>query len=167
MRYLRIRSLILAVLLATPAAAQNLDALMAGLPTAEGQDGQMAALAACIAGKGDAEATAALFTGAGWGRDDDTEMGLVYLTAPTPGLSAMVNADGGYCEVASGSLGTPNAVGTVSKLAIMGQLPMAIAYEPECGGMTLGDALVEITSTGQDPECASETESVIRVTFPK
>lgn len=167
MRHLRIRSLILAALLATPAVAQNLDALMAALPTAEGQDGQLAALAACITGKGDPEATAAIFTAAGWTRNDDTEMGVIDLLSPTPGISATLFADGGSCEVASGSIGTPTANGTVSKLAIQGQIMMGIAEGYDCGGMTLGDAVVEITSTGQDPTCASETDSVIRVIFPK
>lgn len=65
------------LLLATPAAAQNLTARMAPLAAAKGQDGR---LAACLQGGGDPEATAAPFTGRGRERIDDDGAGLANFT---------------------------------------------------------------------------------------
>ncbi len=79
----------------------------------------------------------------------------------------MLDAEGGYCEVASGSIGTPDANATVTRLAMQGQMMLGMAEGPDCGGYSLGDAIIVVTSTGQDPSCNSETDSVIRVTFPK
>jgi hypothetical protein len=151
----------------TTAAAQSLDALLVGLAAAEGENVQLAALAACLQGGGDAEVTAGLFTGAGWTREDDDEMGMTYLGAPSAPLGATLAIDGGYCEVASGSIGTPTANATVSRMAIEGQMMMGMAEGTDCPGFTLGDAVVVVTSTGQDPTCNSDTDSVIRVSFPK
>ncbi len=161
-RWLR-PALALPLALALPAAAQSFDAALAALSRPEGQEGQIAALAACLADGGTADAVRARFASAGWAEEVDGEMGLIDFALPAGGLAVTLAGDGSFCEVASETIGTATAAGSVARLAEILGTPLAPAKGPlGCLAFTLAGATVEVTSTGQDPSCDSDTTSAIR-----
>jgi hypothetical protein len=160
---------LLAAALAAPAAADN-QALL-GLVRSAGQPaeagGYLGGIAACVLGGGVVEATAALFTETGWTREDDTEMGLIYLSGPQGDLGATVALDGSFCEVASEAIGTETAraylVATLAAAGAsqdLGTDPFGCTTHLAAPGVT-----GTVTSTGQDPVCEDAGTSAVRVTF--
>lgn len=165
----RLACLLLAAAHAAPAAADNTALL--GLVRGAGQPamagGYLGGIAACVLGGGVVEATASLFTETGWTREDDTEMGLIYLGSPQGDLGATVAMDGGFCEVASESIGTAEARALlVAALAAAGASqatgtdPYGCTVHLAAPGVTAG-----VTSTGQDPVCEDAGTSAVRLGF--
>ena len=165
-----LRPISLALLLALPVPAVAQDTMMLEFALGDLDDATdstvlRAAGAACILGNGEAEATAALFTAAGWSRGDDTEMGIVTLTPPGGNVTVTLYDDGRICDVSSEVWGFATAIGSLQILAGMSNLRLDADQSQECTVLTLTDTMTaSITSTGQDPVCASETNSSTRYT---
>lgn len=125
-----------------------------------------AAYAACMLGAGDLEATAGIFTDAGWAREDDPEMGLTSLAPPGAEPAILMASDGSFCDVATETLGTDTALSTLQILSgVAGVAPESVDVPTGCLAFRLGSTLAEISSTGNDPVCQSETTSAVRFTF--
>jgi hypothetical protein len=151
---------------ATTAAADP--AMLAGLAAMidDGEGGGLSsAYAACAAGAGDPEATAAFWTGEGWQRTDETEMGLIVLSSPAARWSVTLAADGSFCEVASEQDGTGYAMAQAMAVSMMAGGANPSTGPDGCTLFELPAAKMALTSTGQDPVCTSDTTSAVRVTF--
>jgi hypothetical protein len=166
---MRAAALIGCLLVATPVAADDAVLAVMGrkLDRAADAGGHVSAVIACYRGHGDAEKTAAFFTEAGWSREDDSEMGLTYFASPAADLGVTMAADGSFCEVASETRGTDLALSAfVPVLAAAGLSYDTADTDIGCAAFLPEPGVrVEITSTGQDPVCASETTSAVRVIF--
>jgi hypothetical protein len=165
-----IRTLAAALMLATPAAAQEMMILEMQLGGLEEQrDNQALAplLAACLVGNGDAEATATLFTDAGWTRTDDADMGMVSLTPPWGDPYVTLYDNGAICDVTSEQIGLMKADQNLTPLLLAAQFPINRADVPSgCTAYDLGSGITaEMTSSGNDPQCQSDDTSNIRLTF--
>jgi hypothetical protein len=165
-----IRMALAGLLLATPVAAQEMAVLrmqLGGLD--EQRDNQALAplIAACLVGNGDAGATAALFTDAGWTRSDDAEMGVVSLTPPWGDPYVILYDNGAICDVTSESIGLMRADQNLAPLLLAAQFPINRADVPSgCTAYDIGSGIIaELTSSGNDPQCRSDTTSNIRFTF--
>lgn len=167
---MRATAALLALLLsAAPAVADDMVLSIMGRkldqPAAEG--GHVSAVVACWRGAGDADLTAALFAEGGWTADHDTEMGLIFLASPAGDLAATLADDGSFCEVASERRGTSQASQVLVPMLAAAGLSLQSGNGPSgCQAfMPKPGVTVEITSTGQDPVCASDTTSAIRMNF--
>jgi hypothetical protein len=161
--------LLAAATFATPAPADN-NALL-GLVRSAGQPaetgGYLGGIAACILGGGEVEQTASLFTETGWTREDDAEMGLIYLSGPQGDLGATLAVEGGFCEVASGAIGTDAAkVLLVAALTAAGASQATGTDAYGCTTYLAAPGVTAIvTSTGQDPTCDDNGTSAVRLGF--
>jgi hypothetical protein len=137
--------LALALLLATPALAQDAD------PRNQLVEGYMG----CMSGGGDADLTGEMLEALFWTREDDAEMGLVTFL-PGAGDSTLVYMadDGSFCHVESLTVGEEGA---------------PFDYSKDDMGCTRLDfetgVQATITSGGNDPTCGSDTDSGVRFTF--
>ena len=163
-------TLLVALLLATPAVAQDLSVLQSQLGDLEEEqdNGALAPLiAACLLGDGDAEATAALFTDAGWIRTDDPEMGVVTLVPAWGDPYVTLYQDGAICDVTSETLSLMRADQNLIPLLTAAQFSIDRTDVPSgCIAYDLGKGVVaEMSSSGNDPQCRSDDNSNIRFTF--
>jgi hypothetical protein len=164
------RPLTLSVLLALPVPVLAQDTMMLEFALRDLDDATestvlRAAGAACILGAGNVDAIATPFTDAGWSREDDADMGIVSLTPPAGDVAVTLYDDGTICEVASEVWGFATALGALQILAGTAGLSMDSDQNAECTTIFLTDSITAtVTSTGQDPVCASETNSSIRYT---
>lgn len=156
-------------LLATPALADDMVLSVMGnkldRPAAEG--GHVSAVVACLLGGGDIDLTLRTFERRGWTGSHDTEMGLIDLTNPAGDLAVTLADDGSFCTIASERRGTTIASQVVTPMLLAGSLSLDTTTGP-LGCQTFlpkAGVTIEITSTGQDPSCASDTTSAIRMNF--
>jgi hypothetical protein len=165
-----IRAALVLTLLATPVCAQStgmMTSMVKRLDSATGSKLMRASAAACVLGNGDAEATATLFTSKGWTQSNDAEMGIVSLTPADASLSVTLYDQGRICDVTSETIGTKDALSAFQTLAGTANFPVVILNLPSgcpAFGVAPG-ASVEITSSGNDPVCQSDTTSTLRFTF--
>ena len=151
-----IRAAALLALLATPALAQDAD------PAGQLVEGYMA----CLHGGGDVAATEAILTEVGWARGEGGEDGLVYFN-PGVGEDTQIYMadDGSFCHVESFSVGTEAA----SQILIAtSEGDDSIPFEPSkdedgCTQFIFAEKVsATLTSGGNDPVCASDTDSGVR-----
>ncbi|EEW24482.1 hypothetical protein [Rhodobacter ferrooxidans] len=150
-----IRHTLLALLLATPALAQDAS------PQGQLVEGYLA----CLLGAGDVPATMQALAAQGW-VEGDGEDGLIFMS---PGVGDTVFAymadDGGFCHVESTSIDSATAsellAATLEGAGITG-----IEYnksEDGCTELGFGEgATATITSGGNDPQCGSDSNSGVR-----
>lgn len=165
-----IRAALVLTLLATPAFAQSkgmMTSMVKRLDSATGEKAMRAASAACVLGNGDPEATATLFTSKGWTRSDDAEMGSVSLAPADGALWVTLYDQGRICDVTSETIGTKDALSVFQALAGTANFPVVTLNLPSgCPAFDVAPgAFVEITSSGNDPVCQSDTTSTLRFTF--
>ena len=151
-----IRAAAVLTLLAAPAMAQDADPA-----------GQLVeAYVACLHGGGDVATTEGILTGLGWARGEAGEDGRVYFN-PSVGEDTQVYMaeDGSFCHAESFSVGTEAASQIlIASVESNGNPP----YEPskdEAGCTQLifaGQVSATLTSGGNDPVCASDTDSGVR-----
>ena len=154
-----IRSLALLALLATPALAQDAD------PNNQLVEGFMA----CVSGNGDLDMTEAVLDASQWTRSDDGEEGLTYFF-PGAGENTFVYIadDGSFCHVESTTVGSET---TSQILAAILEAPEGVPffYSKDDFGCTRLDLETGVTATiqsgGNDPVCASDTDSAVRFDF--
>lgn len=151
--------LTLALLLATPAAAQDAD------PRNQLVEGYMA----CMSSGGDVEMTAELLNTLFWTREDDGEMGLVTFL-PGAGDSTVVYMadDGSFCHVESLTVDSATA-SEILAASLGGDEGATFDYSQDDMGCTRLDfetgVQATITSGGNDPTCGSDTDSGVRFTY--
>jgi hypothetical protein len=167
-----IRLATLALLFATPVAAQDMTILqsrLADLGSEQDKSTTVPLLAACLVGNGDAEATAALFTEAGWTRTDDADMGLVSLTPPWGDPYVTLYEGGRICDVTSERMGLMRADQNLVPLLTAAGYKIGRTDVPSgCIAYDLGTGVTaEMTSSGNDPQCRSDSTSNVRLTFPQ
>lgn len=126
-----------------------------------------AAVAACLAGRGDPERTASLFTKGGWAVVEEREMGLMEISSPDADLYALAADDGSFCAAYSETQGTVAAIGKLQIIGGAAGLSFDSLDTPDgCIGFDMGNGIrSEITSSGNDPVCDSETTSSVRFLF--
>lgn len=157
------------ILLPLPALAADADlsAIAQDLALKAQDGGYAAAIAACILGKGDAKATEKLFTTGGWAATRDDEMGEIDLASPASDLYGMIATDGGFCQVSSEAIGTGPVMDAVT--AVLAATSDAATTVKDVTGCTafvpMKGVQVAVTSSGNDPTCASDTSSAVRVEF--
>ena len=154
-----IRPLALLALMSAPAAAQDADPM-----------GQMVeGFLACVSGNGDLDMTEAVLDAAQWTRSDEGEDGLTYFFPGTGEDSfAYLADDGSFCHVESTVLGSETAS---QILAALLDAPEGVPffYSKDDMGCTRLDLETGVTATltsgGNDPVCASDTDSAVRFDF--
>jgi len=149
-----------ALLLSPPAQAQELSAVE-WLTLGHG---------ACLAGGGSPDDTSLVFNEIGFAEDTEGEDGLIYfVNEAVPDMLVYAADDGSFCHVESLSVGTETA--SLAFIAFQDSLGLALDHNQSEDGCTQfgiagGDILATVTSGGNDPFCASDTDSAIRFTFP-
>ncbi len=165
-----IRAALLALLIASPAVAQEwstVEFMARDLKKDDVTAAYRGAVAACLAGQGDVEKTAAYFTEAGWSRADEAEMGTVDYTGPDQSLYVLQAADGSFCAAYSETQGTDAAIANAQIIGGAGGFAFDSApSEMGCIAFQLAPGIVaEITSSGNDPVCSDAATSSVRFTF--
>lgn len=151
-----IRAAALLGLLASPALAQDAD------PRNQLVEGYMA----CMSGGGEVAATEAMLTALAWTRNDDGEDGLVYFN-PGVGEDTIVymGDDGSFCHVESLAVDSATA-SEILAASLGGEEGAPFDYSKDDMGCTRLDfetgVSATITSGGNDPTCASDTDSGVR-----
>ncbi len=161
------RLIVLSFTLAASSAAADpamLNALASMINDGDG-GGLSSAYAACAAGGGDTEATAAYWTDEGWQRQDETEMGLIFLSSPSAHWTVTIAADGSFCEVVSEQDGTGFATAQIASVNMMAGGGNPTTTSEGCAVFKIPGTTMTLSSSGQDPVCMSETSSAVRVTF--
>ena len=107
------------------------------------------------------------FAEAGWTREDDTEMGVTALTPSQGGVYVTLYDGGKICDVSSEIWGTEKAIGALQVIAGGSGMTLKSVDNPStCSTYALSHSLTaEITSSGNDPVCYSDTTSTLRFTF--
>lgn len=155
-----IRPLALLTLLATPSLAQDAD------PANQLTEGYLA----CMSGGGQVDLTQTMLVDAlQWTRSDEGEDGLIYFY-PGAGEATFIfiAEDGSFCQVESTGIDSATASEILAKtLAPPDGAPFD--YSKDDMGCTRLDfdtgVTATITSGGNDPTCASETDSAVRFQF--
>lgn len=153
-----IRATALLMVLAAPALAQEAD------PAGQLVEGYVA----CFMGRGEPDMVAPSLGLYGW-THEEAEDGL---TMALPGVGGdsfvLIANDASFCHVESLKLGTDKAAETLA-LALQGAnvtLPDPGTSEDGCAIYDLGDGVTAtLTSGGNDPTCASDTNSGVRFDF--
>ena len=151
-----IRSAALLVLLSGPAFAQDAD------PNNQLVEGYMA----CMSGGGEVAATEAMLSALFWTRSDEGEDGLVYFN-PGVGEDTVVYMadDGSFCHVESLTVGSANA-SEILAASLGGPEGAPFDYSKDAAGCTRLEfetgVSATITSGGNDPTCASDSDSGVR-----
>ncbi len=124
---------------------------------------------ACLSGGGDMGMTAAMLDTLFWTGGEEGEDGLFYFT-PGVGEDTFVYMadDGSFCHVESTSLDSASA-SEVLAATLESQEGTSFFYSQDDAGCTRLDlesgVTVTITSGGNDPTCASETDAGLRFAF--
>ncbi|NGM47332.1 hypothetical protein G5B31_17480 [Rhodobacter sp. SGA-6-6] len=126
-----------------------------------------AAVAACLAGRGDPAATAALFLEGNWVTVEEREQGLMEIFSPDADLYVLAADDGSFCAAYSEVQGTATAIGNLQIIGGAAGLSLESLDMPAgCIAFALGHGIqAEVTSSGNDPVCESETTSSVRFIF--
>lgn len=146
-------------LAATPALAQN--------ATPEGQ--LVEGYVACALGGGKVDVTVPMLGLYGWTSETDAEPGLVYFQ-PAVGEAtfAYMTDEVQFCHVESTVLGT-EAVTSLLEFTIQASGQVSVTdrvTEEGCSVLMLSNGVTaQITSGGQDPVCASDSDSAVRFFF--
>jgi hypothetical protein len=154
-----IRPLALLILMASPALAQDAD------PKNQLVEGYMA----CMSGGGQVDLTQSMLEALSWTRNDEGEDGLIYFF-PGAGEDTFVYMadDGSFCHVESTSVDSATASEILA--AALGP-PEGAAFdytkdEMGCTRLDFDTAMTAtVTSGGNDPVCASETDSAVRFLY--
>jgi hypothetical protein len=124
---------------------------------------------ACAMGEGLPDKTLTALGLYGWTHEEDTEMGVANFQ---PGVGedtfAYMSLTPGYCHVESTSLGTARALELLGYLSFSGKISLETSEIDENGcttAMLSNGVAAVITSGGNDPVCASETDSGVRFYF--
>lgn len=151
-----IRAAAILTLLAAPAMAQDADPA-----------GQLVeAYVACLHGGGEVATTEGILTGLGWARAEAGEDGLVYFI-PSVGEDTQVYMadDGSFCHAESFSVGTEAAAQILLAAVESDGNPPYEPSQDEAGCSQLifaGQVSATLTSGGNDPVCASDSDSGVR-----
>jgi hypothetical protein len=151
-----IRAAAILTLLAAPAMAQDADPA-----------GQLVeAYVACLHGGGEVATTEGILTGLGWARAEAGEDGLVYFI-PSVGEDTQVYMadDGSFCHAESFSVGTEAAAQILLAAVESDGNPPYEPSQDEAGCSQLifaGQVSATLTSGGNDPVCASDSDSAVR-----
>jgi hypothetical protein len=151
-----LRNAALLLLLASPAMAQDAD------PRNQLVEGYMA----CLSGGGQVDLTEAMLTASAWTRDESGEEGLIYFNPGAgDGTQVYMADDGSFCHVESFTVGSEVASQIVAA-ALGGPEGAPFDYSKDDMGCTRLDfatgVSATITSGGNDPTCASDTDSGVR-----
>ena len=165
-----LRVTLLALIVGTPVLARDILVLESQLRKLDKQRENQALagpMSACLLGAGDAEATVAYFTAAGWARTDDSEMGLISLVPSWGDPYVTLYDNGAICDVTSETLGLTIADQNLVPLLVAAQYPISSATVASgCTAYDLGNGVTaELSSSGNDPQCQSDTGSNVRFTF--
>ncbi|NPD14082.1 hypothetical protein HOY34_02575 [Xinfangfangia sp. D13-10-4-6] len=170
---LRSLSAVLAlVLLAAPVSADEAagaEQASARLATASGEGLLQAAYATCLELGNKADAATEAFRKAGWSVEGDAETGF-YESAGPEDLFALTWADGGFCLIQSETIGSARAAELLAGVLAEAGLtaaPSAAEAGGECPTLALAQigAMVEVTSSGNDPVCVSSDNSGVSFTW--
>lgn len=124
---------------------------------------------ACLSGGGDVDLTGAMLDALVWTANGEGEEGLYYFT-PGAGEDTFVYvAEGGsFCHVESTSIDSASA-SEILAATLESQEGTSFDYSKDDDGCTRLDlesgVTVTITSGGNDPTCASETDAGLRFAF--
>jgi hypothetical protein len=164
-----IRSGILLLALAAPAAAEDWQGVVRMVGDIRSADPALAfrsAAAACIAGRGNADGTALIFESAGWVKSPD-EAGLIAFDSSNPDVYVLMSETGDFCAAFSETKGTEDATKALFAIAVAGFLSLDTAPgDFDCKAYALAEGIVaEVTSSGNDPMCRDPRSSALRITF--
>ncbi len=154
-----IRAAALALVLASPVAAQDAD------PHNQLVEGYLA----CMSGGGQLDLTQSMLEALEWTRSDDGEEGLTYFF-PGAGEDTFLYLadDGSFCHVESTSIDSATA-SEILATALAPPEGAPFDYSKDDMGCTRLDfdtgVTATITSGGNDPTCGSETDSAVRFQF--
>jgi hypothetical protein len=165
-----IGSTALVACLAAPVSAQDAAALQIlgrGIDDTMGIPLMSAATAVCLANDGDGAALVAAFETEGWLVTTDAEMGESGMTRDGADVFVMMFQDGAICDVGSMTLSTGDAISALQTVAGAAGLALEpVTDAMGCDAYQIAPGItVEITSTGQDPVCQSDTDSTLRIAF--
>ncbi len=165
-----IRAALLALLAASPAAAQDWAGVVRLVGDIRSEDPALAykaATAACVAGRGDPDWTVMIFQSAGWAYSKEDEPGLDVFQSPHPDVYVLMASDGSFCAAYSESQGTDTATANVFQIIVAGMLSADSAKtEMGCTAFALAPGVVaEVTSSGNDPVCDDRSTSSVRISF--
>lgn len=151
-----IRAAAVLAVLATPVAAQDAD------PAGQLIEG----IVACLHGGGDVATTEGILTGLGWGAGQGGEDGLVYFY-PASGENTVVYIaeDGSFCHAETAAIGTEAASQILLAAVASDGNPPFESSKDEAGCTQLvfdGKVSATLTSGGNDPVCASDSDAAIR-----
>jgi hypothetical protein len=159
MRRLLILATLLAPAFAAPAMAQDAD------PANQITEGVLA----CLSGGGDIGLTGEMLDAMFWSDDGEGEEGLFYFT-PGAGEDTFIYmaGDGSFCHVESMVLDSATT-SEILAATLESQEGTSFFYSQDEAGCTRLDlesgVTVTITSGGNDPTCASETDAGLRFAF--
>ena len=154
-----IRAAALALVLASPVAAQDAD------PHNQLVEGYLA----CMSGGGQLDLTRSMLEALEWTRSDDGEEGLTYFF-PGSGEDTFLYLadDGSFCHVESTGIDSATA-SEILATALAPPEGAPFDYSKDDMGCTRLDfdtgVTATITSGGNDPTCGSETDSAVRFQF--
>ncbi len=152
-----------AVALATPALADPAMLRVIAGGMVMGDQPLLRGYAWCMLGNGNPDELRGLLTEAGFAEDHDGEMGVTYYTSSDMPFGITTYMDGEICDVTSETVGTTEALGAL--VVIAGTVGFG-TLSGDCETMLLaGTVRTELTSSGNDPVCTSETSSNVRFTF--
>ena len=161
----RIAALCLVTLLASPAAqareALSTDTAAAMLSAATGEDQLRAAYEVCLTLGGKDNSPAEAFAKAGWDAAGDDETGTTEIAGPNE-IYVLTWSDGDFCLVQSETVGSGRAAVLLSEVfAATGVTAVPQPDWSECTAFSAGPdgPTVEVTSSGNDPVCASPDNS--------
>lgn len=160
----------LCLMLASPALAQDWSVVEFMARDAKKDDPAKAyrgAVAICLVGQGDAAATAALFEKAGWTLTADPEAGVNEFASPLDDIHALAADDGSFCAAYAETLGTDRALGNLQIIGAAAGLSFdSLIRDDDCLAFALAPGIQgEVTSSGNDPVCHSDTSSSVRFLF--
>ncbi len=159
MRRLLILATLLAPALTAPAEAQDAD------PANQITEGVLA----CLSGGGDISLTGAMLDAMFWSVDGEGEDGLYYfIPGVGEGTFVYLADDGSFCHVESTVLDSATA-SEILAATLETQEGTSFDYSKDDAGCTRLDlesgVTITITSGGNDPTCASETDAGLRFAF--
>ncbi len=133
---------------------------------ASGGGGMAAAYATCLLGRGEVESTAGFLGSRGFDMLEDAESGEVVLFSGNSPYGVMLSRRQPFCMISSESVGTAEAAAHLLQVAGGAGLEIMPAVSAQgCTGWRIGDARVEVGSTGQDPSCEDPGNSALRFTW--
>jgi hypothetical protein len=144
-----------------------LTAASAGM--AQGTPSLTAGIKACMAAAGDPVAISAAFAAAGWTAEPSVEEGLIsFIPAKDDQTFAFIADTGVFCHVESLNTGSAAMADLLAATLKSEGWETAVPGKNSdgCTLIDLGDSITAtLTSGGNDPTCASETDSAVRFEY--